>query len=112
MTKWLIALMVLLLLGCDTPVQKQQVTGPDPYKEQFVKTNRYMQLRHQDQIAAFVDRVGWDATVTSSGLWMVVVDSGSGPLLADEDRRVRSSRRYGPVTPPSPWIPERTSGFR
>lgn len=78
--------MAVLLLGCDPPVQEQVRPRTDPYQEQFVKTNRYMLRRHQDQISAFVERVGWDAKVSDSGLWIVVEDSGKGPLIEEGNR--------------------------
>jgi len=78
-------LLLLLLWACDPPVQEQQLPQSDPYREQFVKTNRYMQKRHQDHISAFVDRVGWDAEVSPTGLWIVVKDSGQGPVIAEND---------------------------
>ena len=37
-----------------------------------------MQRRHQDQISSFLDRVGWDASTTSSGLWVAVNKPGKG----------------------------------
>jgi len=78
--------MAVLLLGCKPPVQEQARSQTDPYQEQFVKTNRYMFKRHQDQISAFVERVGWDAKVTDSGLWILVEDSGSGPAIVENSR--------------------------
>ena len=78
-------LLVILIHACDPPVQKQESPVEDPYHEQFVRTNRYMQMRHQDQIAAFLERVGWDAKQTSSGLWIVVEEEGSGPLILEGD---------------------------
>jgi len=45
-----------------------------------------MQRRHQDHIAAFVERVGWDARVTPSGLWIVIEDPGSGSGINENDR--------------------------
>lgn len=78
-------LMVFLLLSCDPPIQEQQVPQEDPYREQFIKTNRYMQRRHRDQIAAFVERVGWDAQETASGLWIVMEKSGNGPTISEND---------------------------
>jgi len=80
------ALLAILLLSCEPPVQQQQVSEEDPYKEQFVKTNRYMQVRHQDQIAAFVERVGWDAQKTASGLWIVIEKEGKGSLIDEGDK--------------------------
>ena len=78
-------LLVFLMYACDPPVQKQESTVEDPYHEQFVRTNRYMQMRHQDQIAAFLERVGWEARKTSSGLWIVVEEEGSGPFILEND---------------------------
>jgi FKBP-type peptidyl-prolyl cis-trans isomerase len=78
-------LMVFLLISCDPPVQEQQVPKEDPYREQFIRTNRYMLRRHRDQIAAFVERVGWDAQETPSGLWIVLEKSGNGPAISERD---------------------------
>lgn len=86
MNRVVITLFAVLLLGCDPPVQEQVRSHTDPYQEQFVKTNRYMLRRNQDQISAFVERVGWDAKVSDSGLWIVVVDSGRGPLIEENNR--------------------------
>ena len=51
-------LLVILIHACDPPVQKQESPVEDLYHEQFVRTNRYMQMRHQDQIAAFLELRG------------------------------------------------------
>jgi FKBP-type peptidyl-prolyl cis-trans isomerase len=85
MIKAVPVLMVILLLSCDPPVQQQKVPQEDPYKEQFIKTNRYMQRRNRDQIAAFVERVGWNALETPSGLWIVIEESGNGPTILEND---------------------------
>ena len=85
MNRVLPILMIFLLVSCDPPVQEQQVPHEDPYKEQFVKTNRYLQMRHQDQIAAFVERVGWDAHKTASGLWIVIEEKGCGSNIVEGD---------------------------
>ena len=46
-----------------------------------------MQQRHQDHIGAFLERVGWEAEVTPSGLWIVVQEAGKGKRI-DEHMRV------------------------
>lgn len=79
------ALLLIFLVSCDPPVQEQYVPREDPYKEQFVRTNMYMQKRHQDQIAAFTERVAWEAERSPSGLWTVTEEEGQGPLIADND---------------------------
>lgn len=78
-------MLLILAISCDPPVQEQYVEREDPYKEQLVRTNRYMQMRHQDQIAAFVERVGWEAERSPSGLWIVREEEGHGPLITDND---------------------------
>ncbi|MCP4313256.1 MAG: hypothetical protein GY790_18510 [Bacteroidetes bacterium] len=85
MNRILFLLAILLLMSCDPPVQEQHENQTDPYQEQFIKTNRYMNRRHRDHIAAFVERVGWNARETSSGLWIVVEDSGQGPAIIEND---------------------------
>ncbi len=88
MYRVVITLMAILLMSCDPPVQEQERPHTDPYQEQFVKTNRYLLRRHRDHISAFVERVGWDARETDSGLWIVVEDSGKGPAIVDNDLAV------------------------
>ena len=78
--------MALFVCTCDTPVQENHTTGPDPAREQLVRANQYMQRRHQDHISAFVERVGWDAIKTPSGLWIVIEEPGSGPGIDLNDR--------------------------
>lgn len=85
MTRLAPLLIAFLLISCDPPVQEQTLARDDPYKEQFVRTNRYMQMRHQDQIAAFVERVGWEAEKKPSGLWIVIEDEGQGPPISEND---------------------------
>ena len=69
---------IVLITACDPPVQEQFAPQPDPVSEKFVKANQYMQRRHQDHIAAFVERVGWNARVTPSGLWIIINKPGTG----------------------------------
>jgi FKBP-type peptidyl-prolyl cis-trans isomerase FkpA len=70
--------MMVLIAACDPPVQEQVLIQANPVSEKFIKANQYMQRRHQDHIAAFVERVGWEARVTPSGLWMVIHKPGTG----------------------------------
>lgn len=79
-------MLAILLASCKPPVQNPQEVYEDPYREQFVKTNQYMQRRHQDQIEAFLERVAWDATKTSSGLWIVIEKQGAGDEIKDGDK--------------------------
>jgi len=71
-------LFILLTGGCDPPVQEQQESGPNQVSEQFIRANQYMQQRHQDHISAFLERVGWPAYVTPSGLWILEEKQGQG----------------------------------
>jgi len=74
------------LTACDPPVQELLDARPDQVSEQFVKANQYMQQRHQDHIAAFVERVGWEAEVTPSGLWIVHENPGDGTGIRENSR--------------------------
>lgn len=82
----LLLLFVLSVSGCKPPVQEQEERGPDPLSEQFIRVNQYMLQRHQDQISAFIDRVGWKAEVTPSGLWIVIRKPGNGMRIGENDR--------------------------
>lgn len=76
----------LLLFGCDPPVQEMKDSGPDQVSEQFIRANAYMQQRHQDHIAAFLERVDWPAEVTPSGLWIVKRKQGDGTGIGENMR--------------------------
>ncbi len=75
-----------ILTGCDPPVQEMRDIDPDPVPEKFVKANQYMYQRHQDHISAFVERTGWQAVTTPSGLWVVVEKEGDGPPIEENSR--------------------------
>lgn len=81
-----LVLSVLLVSGCDPPVQEQKERETDPVSEQFMRANQYMQQRHQDHISAFLERVGWMAEVTPSGLWIVVEKTGEGKRIVENNR--------------------------
>ncbi len=61
-------------------------SGSIQVSEQFIRANQYMQQRHQDQISAFLERVGWKAEVTPSGLWIVREKPGSGRRIVENSR--------------------------
>ena len=74
---------LLSLIACESPVQEEPEIPADTIREQFVRANQYMHRRHQDHIAAFVTRVGWDADVTPSGLWIVSEARGEGKRIVE-----------------------------
>lgn len=73
-------------VACKPPVQEINESQADEVSEQFVKANQYMQQRHQDHIAAFVERLGWKAEVSPSGLWIVQVNRGEGARISENSR--------------------------
>jgi FKBP-type peptidyl-prolyl cis-trans isomerase len=79
-------LLALSFTACKPPVQEQQKSQPDLVSEKLVKANQYMQQRHQDHIAAFVERVGWEAEVTPTGLWIVKEIEGEGKRIRENSR--------------------------
>lgn len=82
----LVAFSFFLVSACDTPVQEQEERGPNQASEQFIRANLYMHQRHQDHISAFLERVGWSAKVTPSGLWIVVEKAGEGRRIVENSR--------------------------
>lgn len=74
---------ILLLVGCDPPVQELEKGEDNQVSEQFIRVNQYMQQRHQDHIAAFLERVDWPAEVTPSGLWIVLEKAGEGKRITE-----------------------------
>jgi len=86
MNRALLFIFFTLAFSCRTPVQEMDSVEEDPVPEQFVRANQYMQRRHQDHIAAFVERVGWEARTTPSGLWIVISQPGTGTAIDNGDR--------------------------
>ena len=85
--RFILALITILLLcGCDPPIQEQQESGTNELSEQFIRANQYMQQRHQDHISAFLERVGWPAEVKPSGLWIAVDKTGEGKRIGENMR--------------------------
>lgn len=81
-----IAILTTVISGCKPPVQEIKEADPDPVPEQFVRVNQYMFQRHQDHITAFLERTGWKAEQTPSGLWLVIEKPGIGPRIRENDR--------------------------
>ena len=76
----------MVISACDPPVQELKDADQDPVSEQFVKANQYMYQRHQDHISAFIDRAGWKAELTPSGLWIVIEKPGTGLRIGENSR--------------------------
>lgn len=81
-----VLLSLFLIFGCDPPIQEQKEQMPDLVSEQFIRANQYMQQRHQDHISAFMERAGWSAEVTTSGLWLVIQKAGEGMSIGGQSR--------------------------
>lgn len=82
----LLVFLPLLSGGCDPPVQQEQESETNQVSEQFIRANQYMQQRHQDQISAFLERVGWPAEQTPSGLWIVREKPGEGERIGENSQ--------------------------
>lgn len=77
--------LILHLPSCDAPVQEISENQNKGYKKSFVETNQYMRERHREQIMAFLERVGWEMTETSTGLWYMISEAGEGkPVESDK----------------------------
>jgi FKBP-type peptidyl-prolyl cis-trans isomerase len=76
----------LLATSCDPPVQEEVEEVTDPARDKFIRANQYMQQRHQDHISAFVQRLGWEAQVTPTGLWIILEEDGSGNPVRHDSR--------------------------
>jgi FKBP-type peptidyl-prolyl cis-trans isomerase len=74
------------LMACKPPVQELTESQPDLVSEELVKANQYMHQRHQDHMAAFVERVGWKANVTPTGLWIIHDIQGNGSPIVENSR--------------------------
>ncbi len=73
-----VLIFVILLSACKTPVLESIKVESDPYAEPLIEVNSYIKERNRDQIVAFIDRVGWKMTETSTGLWYMILEQGTG----------------------------------
>ncbi len=81
-----VLIIIILLSACKTtPVLERIKEESDPYSEPLLEVNRYIKERNRDQIVAFIDRSGWIMTETSTGLWYMIMEQGSGPLVQEGD---------------------------
>ena len=85
---------ILLAASCSTPVQEEKQSENPDYKESFVETNKYMRARHREQMIAFMDRVGWEMTETSTGLWYMILENGNGKSV-ERDKFIEYAEVHG-----------------
>jgi FKBP-type peptidyl-prolyl cis-trans isomerase FkpA len=74
-------IMLLLTQSCNAPVQERSEEVADHVSRTFIETNMYIRERHREHIMAFIKRVGWDMTETSTGLWYMLLERGDGPTV-------------------------------
>ena len=75
-----------LLFSCSPPVQEVAVSATDSLDQEFLKVNRYSLDKHQDQIEAFVSRVGWAMEISPTGLWYHIDHQGNGKAVRKNSR--------------------------
>ena len=73
--------LLLLTQSCNAPVQERSEEVADHVGRTFIETNLYIRVRHREHIMAFINRVGWDMTETSTGLWYMLLERGDGPTV-------------------------------
>ena len=81
------------LVSCRTPVQEPVEKTGDEVEEQFLRVNQYIRDKNQDQISAFVARVGWPMQESQTGLWYRVIKSGNEKPIRKESSESGTSER-------------------
>jgi FKBP-type peptidyl-prolyl cis-trans isomerase len=76
---FLAASVLFSLYSCHAPLQEPESAPDDKVGRSLIETNKYMRERHREYIIAFKNRVGWEMTETSTGLWYMIVETGDGP---------------------------------
>lgn len=74
-----ILLLGVCLAGCNSPSPGPPVPGPELFQP-LEETNKVLLEIEKQEIIDFIDRYGWDATETGSGLWHYIYQEGEGPL--------------------------------
>jgi len=61
-----------------------EVIAPD--REAIEEVNRYLVQKDRERIENYIERRGLNMQMTSSGLWYMITDSGSGSVITSDDR--------------------------
>lgn len=82
MTRYIcIVILLILFVGCKRPVQfpeGRESAPPSNDEGRLININRYLVIRQQEIISAYVKRMGWDMQKTSTGLWYMIYEKGDG----------------------------------
>jgi FKBP-type peptidyl-prolyl cis-trans isomerase len=82
-------LFIGLLFSCKTPVQEMETGSSDSLEQEFLKVNKYLADKNRDQIEAFVNRVGWEMEISSTGLWYHIEKSDR----SDQSKTIQENSR-------------------
>lgn len=86
-TKYLIMILLLSLLACDGPSQKESkpITKGE-MKSSMEKANRYLLSEEQEDIANYIQRHGLEMTTTGTGLRYQILKQGSEQKIEKGDK--------------------------
>lgn len=103
MRKVLVIIMMCLLLGSFSACRDRKATGsvvssseaPKEDKDApYVEGNKNIMRRENDEMQMFIRRYGWNMQRTPTGLYVQVLESGSGEPFKEGDRVVMEYRTF------------------
>ena len=103
MRKVLVIIMMCLLLGSFSACRDRKVTGsvvssseaPKEDKDApYVEGNKNIMRRENDEMQMFIRRYGWNMQRTPTGLYVQVLESGSGEPFKEGDRVAMEYRTF------------------
>lgn len=103
MRKVLVIIMMCLLLGSFSACRDRKATGsvvssseaPKEDKDApYVEGNKNIMRRENDEMQMFIRRYGWNMQRTPTGLYVQVLESGSGEPFKEGDRVAMEYRTF------------------
>lgn len=84
-----IVLMIMianLVMGCNRkPVISVDQNQKNPYKENMINANKYIESAEETQIMSYIQRKGWEMNQLRNGEWVEEYQVGQGRQISFED---------------------------
>lgn len=81
----IILIFIIIFFSCNREKEGDNKTVIKHSKESLEEVNKLLVDKDAELIKSYVDRRGWRMEVTKSGLWYMIYQDGSGPLIKKGD---------------------------
>ena len=81
----IILIFIIIFFSCNREKEVENKTVINHSKESLEEVNKLLVDKDAELIKSYVDRRGWKMELTKSGLWYMIYEDGSGPLIKKGD---------------------------